>query len=87
MKTCEITVQHPVGLHARPATLFVTMAKKYASDVGIKFNNQTANAKSLLELLSLGITKDSTIEIFADGEDEEATISDLINLVKSNFNE
>jgi phosphocarrier protein HPr len=87
MRTCEITIKHPVGLHARPAALFVTTAKKYVSKVGIKYQNQTADAKSLLELLSLGITKDSTIEIFADGDDEETTISDLINLVKSNFNE
>jgi len=87
MKSLEITIKHAVGLHARPAALFVQTAQKYQSKVQVIFNEKTVNAKSLLGLLSLGVTKDAIITIHTDGEDEEDVIQALESLINENFGE
>ena len=71
MYSKEITVTNQVGLYARPATFFI----------------QKVNAKSLLGVLSLGITKGSNIVISAEGPDEEEAVNALCALIESNFGE
>lgn len=87
MESLEITIKHAVGLHARPAALFVQTAQKHQSKVSVTFNKKTVNAKSLLSLLSLGVTKDAVILINAEGDDEEDVIRALETLVSTNFSE
>jgi phosphocarrier protein len=87
MKSSNVTIKAAIGLHARPAALFVKAAQKHTSNVTVKYNEKTVNAKSLLSLLSLGVTKDATILIQATGEDEEAALNDLVTLVNTNFGE
>ena len=87
MKSSEVTIRHAVGLHARPAALFVQTAQKHKSKITVTFNEKTVNAKSLLCLLSLGVSKDAVIMIHADGEDEESAINALGTLVAANFGE
>ncbi len=87
MKTLEIIIKHAVGLHARPAALFVQTAQRYASKVSISFNGKNVNGKSLLGVLSLGATLGSAISITADGSDEEVVLSSLKNLIEANFGE
>ena len=81
----EIVVQNQVGLHARPATFFIQKANEYKSSVWIEKDERRVNAKSLLGVLSLGITKGINITIMADGSDEEEAVNDLVSLVSSNF--
>lgn len=81
----EITVQNQVGLHARPATFFIQKANEYKSTIWISREERKVNAKSLLGVLSLGITKDTTVTIIAEGVDEEAAVNGLIELISSNF--
>lgn len=83
----EITliINHPVGLHARPATLFVKIAKQYSSNITVTCKNKVANAKSILNILSLGADRGSEITIQAKGEDEEQAVKALQELVESNF--
>ena len=87
MKSIEITVENQVGLHARPATLFVRTAQKHLADITVSYEGKTVNAKSLLSLLSLGVTKDSTITVAAHGSDEEIALEALTTLIASNFGE
>lgn len=87
MKSIQLKVKNQVGLHARPATLFVQAAQKYTSDIKVMHDGVTVNAKSMLALLSLGVTKGSVITIFADGEDEQIALDALITLVENNFGE
>ena len=87
VKESSITIRHPVGLHARPAALFVQTAQKFVSKISVTYSAKTANAKSLLALLGLGVSKDANISIKADGADEEAAVSALVALVESNFGE
>ena len=83
----EVTVQNQVGLHARPATFFIQKANEYKSSIWISRDERKVNAKSLLGVLSLGITKGVTVSIIADGTDEQEAAEGLVELINSNFTE
>lgn len=82
----EVVVQNQVGLHARPATFFIQKANEYKSSIWVEKDERKVNAKSLLGVLSLGITKGLTISIIAEGSDEEEAVNNLVSLVSSDFN-
>ncbi len=81
----EIVVQNQVGLHARPATFFIQKANEYKSSVWIEKDERRVNAKSLLGVLSLGITKGINVTVMAEGPDEEEAVTELVDLISSNF--
>ena len=87
MVSKEIVVQNQVGLHARPATFFIQKANEFSASIWISKDSRKVNAKSLLGVLSLGITRGTAVTLTADGTDEEAAIEGLIALVESNFAE
>ncbi len=82
-----VIVNHKVGLHARPASAFVQTAKKFASNIEVSHEDRTANAKSILTVLTLGAHKGAEIRIKAEGEDAEAALDALVGLVENNFGE
>lgn len=73
----EATVKSAIGLYARPATDFVLKANSYQSSIWVEFGDRRVNAKSLLGVLSLKITKDMRIALVADGPDEADALSTL----------
>lgn len=81
---CSQTVQvtNSVGLHARPATFFIQKANEFKCSIWVEIGSRRINAKSLLGVLSLGIIKGTDITILADGADEEAAVSSLVEMVK-----
>ena len=84
----EVMVQNQVGLHARPATFFTQKANEFRSTIVVEkvgSEDRKANAKSLLGVLSLGITGDTDIRIYANGVDEEEAVNVLAQLVGSGF--
>ena len=83
----DITVQNQVGLHARPATFFIQKANEFRSSIWVEKDERRANAKSLLGVLSLGITGGTDIRIIADGQDENEAVEALEKLVDSGFAE
>ncbi|MEA3327899.1 MAG: HPr family phosphocarrier protein [Chloroflexota bacterium] len=87
MKELKVTITHQVGLHARPAALFVKTASKYSSNVTLSYNGKTKNARSMLGVLSMGVGANAEITIQAKGEDEEEVIIALDELIKDNFGE
>ncbi len=87
MVSKEIVVQNQVGLHARPATFFIQKANEYNSSIWISKDERKVNAKSLLGVLSLGITRGTAVTLTADGADEEAALEALDKLIASNFAE
>ena len=87
MQEVTLTVQHEVGLHARPANVFVQTAKRFASTITVTRNERQANAKSILNLLTLGATMGTQITIRATGPDELEAVKALQELVESNFGE
>lgn len=85
MYSCEVTITREEGLHARPATFFIQKANQFESSIWVETEQRKVNAKSLLGVLSLGIMKDSTINIIANGADEEEAVKALVSLVESDF--
>ena len=67
----KVIVTHKVGLHARPASVFVQAAAKFSSDITVSCEGRNANAKSILTVLTLGAHKGAEITIAAEGEDAE----------------
>ena len=83
----KVIVINPTGLHARPASQFVTEAKKYESKLIIKKNNREINGKSILQIMSAGISAGTEIFLEADGPDEKIAIKALSELIHSGFGE
>jgi len=83
----DITVTNQVGLYARPATFFIQKANEYRSTLMVEKDERKVNAKSLLGVLSLGITKGSTVTISAEGPDEQEAVNALCELIANNFGE
>ena len=87
MVTQEVTFNNEGGLHARPATFFIQKANEFKSGIWVEKDERRVNAKSLLGVLSLGITKGTTITLLADGSDEKEAVAALSELVSGNFGE
>ncbi|AKA69883.1 MULTISPECIES: HPr family phosphocarrier protein [Clostridium] len=83
MVSKEVIVKSATGLHARPATLLVKKASSFKSDITIEFDGKKANVKSLIGVLSLGVTKNATIKIIASGDDESLAVEEVTKLIDS----
>ena len=83
----EYVVANPSGLHARPASRLVQTAQKFKSSITLESNGKTINAKSMIKLMSGGITRGSTVKVTCDGEDEEESMAAVAGLFDSNFEE
>ena len=83
----NVTVKNSVGLHARPATFFIQKANSFKCSIWVEKEDCRVNAKSLLGVLSLGISNGTDITIIADGQDEEIAAEALVALVDSGFKE
>ncbi len=79
----EITITNSSGLHARPASLWVQMAGRYQSKIKIKANQSEVDGKSILGILSLGLSSGSKFELLVDGDDEQEAAESLEALVKN----
>jgi phosphocarrier protein len=87
MLTREVQIINSVGLHARPATFFIQKAQSYKSSVWVEKDDRRINAKSLLGILALGISKGMTINLIADGPDEAEALDGLAELINTGFAE
>jgi phosphocarrier protein FPr len=90
MQTIELTVNHPVGLHARPAAQFVQTASAFEADVTVANKTKSSDpvdAKSILSVLTLGVHQGHEIVITADGADEADALKAIEELVADNFGE
>ena len=88
MQTIQLQINASVGLHARPAALFVKKASQYGSRISVRnvsADSAWADAKSILSILTLGVEQGHTIEIRADGEDEGQALEGLSTLVQNDF--
>ena len=67
----EIIIKNKQGLHARPAAVFVQIANKYESSVGIERDGDIVDGKSIIAILSLGASEGSKIKLVLEGEDSQ----------------
>ena len=84
-KVC--TVINKLGIHARPAALFVKVANKFASDIIVEKDGEEVNGKSIMGLMMLSAGQGSKLTVSARGSDAEAAVRDLEQLFLQKFNE
>ena len=90
MAEARIPVKHKVGLHARPASLFVQTAAKFSSRILVRnltTNGDFVDAKCIIMVLTLGVMKDHEIVLQAEGADADAALEALRLLIEGNFGE
>lgn len=90
MVSSKTVVKNPSGIHARPASMFVQCAAGFESKVSVRDvtkDGDTKDAKSILAVMSLGMTCGDEIEISAEGADEQAAVDALVALVESGCGE
>lgn len=83
----DFVIQNKLGLHARPAAMLVKAANKFESDVFFEKGSERVNAKSIMGVMMLAASKGTKIKILADGDDAEAAISALAELIQGKFGE
>lgn len=79
----NVTIKNKSGLHARPASEFITFVKKYDAEILIKKYDKEVNAKSIINLLSLGVKKDSEITISVHGENEVTVCNEIVEYLQN----
>lgn len=87
MRNVDVVVRNETGLHSRPADLFVRTARLYESVITIRKDDAKADAKNIIKVILLNVSRDQKITIEADGPDEERAAEDLKTLVESGFSE
>ena len=85
MKTFEYTITDPLGMHARPAGLFVKEAAKYPCKVTIAKDGKEVDAKKILGVMSLGVKQGMTVTITTDGDQEAEAKEALEAFLKENL--
>ncbi|MEA4812052.1 MAG: HPr family phosphocarrier protein [Anaerolineaceae bacterium] len=77
MKIIEMVVKSDCGLHARPASDFTKKTKKYKCKITVSKDDRQANAKSIIDVLSLSVHCGETISICFEGQDEELAAKEM----------
>ncbi len=83
----EVTIVNKLGLHARAAAKFVTLASAFESDITVARNQRSVNGKSIMGVMMLAASKGSTITLSTNGPDEKEAIEQLTTLISDCFGE
>lgn len=83
----EVKIPNPQGIHARPATLIARTAAAFKSDVTLRRNEASANAKSTIQVLTLAAEQGAKVKVHACGEDAQQAVEALVALVRRGFDE
>lgn len=83
----EIDIINKLGLHARAAAKFVTLASTFSSHIQLSRNGRTVNGKSIMGVMMLAASKGTTLKISADGADEQEALDKITELVNNRFDE
>ena len=87
MQQKDITIINKLGLHARAAAKFVTLASQFESHVEVARNSQKVNGKSIMGVMMLAASKGTTLTISADGPDESEAMQQIEALILDKFQE
>ena len=83
----EVTILNKLGLHARPAAMFVRVANKHRAEIWIEKDGEQVNGKSIMGLMMLAAGQGSRIVISAEGADAQNALNELELLVQCRFDE
>ena len=85
--TKELVVINKLGIHARPAAMFVKTANRFECDVFVEKDGERVNGKSIMGLMMLAAGRGSRLKILAEGSDAGKALSELEELIRRNFDE
>src|SRR6266404_8503860 len=83
----QVTVINKLGVHARPAAMFVKTANKFASDITVEKDGEQVNGKSIMGLMMLAAGQGAVLVISAEGSDAETAVRELVALFHRKFDE
>ena len=83
----EFTILNRLGIHARPAAQFVKMANRVQSDIFVEKDGEEVDGKSIMGLMMLAAGHGSVISVSAEGEDEDAALEAIGDLIDRKFEE
>ena len=87
MYSAEIRIINRLGLHARAAAKFVSLASTFASDIELEREGRTVNGKSIMGVMMLAASQGTVLTLRISGEDEEEAARQLTDLVNDYFGE
>jgi phosphocarrier protein HPr len=85
--TKDFQVLNKLGIHARPAALFVKTANRFVCDIFVEKDGEKVNGKSIMGLMMLAAGPGSTLTVIADGPDASKAIDEIEGLIKRKFDE
>ena len=85
--TKELTISNKLGIHARPAAMFVKTANRFASDIFVEKDGEKINGKSIMGLMMLAAGPGSKLTLYARGDDALQAIAEIEALFKRKFDE
>ena len=83
----ELTIVNRLGLHARPAAMFVRIASRHRAEIRVSKEGEEINGKSIMGLMTLAAGQGSKLHIRCDGPDADKAMEELEELIKAGFNE
>ena len=83
----DIPIVNRLGLHARPAAMFVRISSKYRSEVWVAKEGEEVNGKSIMGLMMLAAGQGSKLHIRCEGPDADKAMEELEQLINTKFNE
>ena len=86
-RKATVTIRNRMGLHARPAVVFVEVANKYNAKVTVRNGQQAVDGKSIMQIMMLAAVQGTELELETDGPDAEKLLAELTDLVDRKFDE
>ena len=83
----ELIIVNRLGLHARPAAMFVRIASRHRAEIWVSKEGEEVNGKSIMGLMMLAAGQGSKLRIRCDGSDADKALEELEELIKAGFNE
>ena len=83
----DVVVHNKLGLHARPASMFVKQATRFECEIFVEKEGEEVNGKSIMGLMMLAAASGTTLTIRAEGGDAGQAVDELEQLVQRNFEE
>ena len=83
----KFTIGNKLGLHARPAAMFVKLANTFTSEIWVRLDDDEVNGKSIMGLMMLAAPAGSELEVSAEGQDCNKAVDALGDLIEGGFEE
>lgn len=83
----EVMIVNQLGLHARAAARFVSLANQFTCDIQVQHKGHQVNGKSIMGLMMLAASKGATITLTTDGDDAESAMDAITDLISNRFGE